>query len=299
MTKLLPDPEYELTIQDALRLLSESFFNMARGFIEHVPNLLIGFFVILGTWLFSWLSQKVLHRLIDGRRMRQSLKDLFSKLLSISIWVAGLLAASIAIFPSVRPESILAGLGLSSIAIGFAFKDVVENFLAGFLILVREPLEIGDVIRCGDVEGRVEQITIRDTLIRQPDGQRVIVPNGKLFKEPVWIRTDQEHRRVTVTVGIAYGEDIRTARDVITDAVQGLESVDKSAGVEVFVHELNSSSVDFRVSWWTGSTPGEVRRSRDEVVEAVKYSLDDAGIQIPFPHVTLTSDETFKVERAS
>lgn len=281
----------EFSVSKAANLLLESLREMFEGFVQHVPNLLIAGVALALTWAASSLLQKVYWRFVRNRRLRRSLKDLFAKLLSIAIWVVGMLAASVVVFPSIKPESILAGLGLSSIAIGFAFKDVVENFFAGFLILIRDPLEIGDFIKCEDVEGKVEQISIRDTLLRQTDGQQVVIPNGMLFKNPVWIRTDREVRRVTVICGVAYDEDVDQARDVIRGAVEGLPSVDAKQEVQVFACEFNSSSVDFEVAWWTGSEPLDIRKSRDEVIAAVKSALDEAGIEIPFPYRTLTFKE--------
>lgn len=288
----------EISPETTWNLLVASIRDMFQGFVQHLPNLLIALVVVAGTWALSAFAQGLYWRFVEKRRLRRSLKDLFAKALAITIWILGLMAASIVVFPSVKPESILAGLGLSSIAIGFAFKDVVENFFAGFLILIREPLEIGDFVKCGDVEGQVETITIRDTLIRQTDGQRVIVPNAMLFKNPVWIRTDQEQRRVTILCGVAYDVDLDRAREVIHGAVTPLESVVAERDVQVFVHGFGSSSIDFEVAWWTGSKPVEIRRSRDEVVAAIKAALDDAGIEIPFPYRTLTFKEPLGLDNA-
>lgn len=287
----------DFSVSNAWDLLMESLLDMFQGFVQHLPNLLIALVVLVLGWALSWAAQKAYWRLVRDRRLRRSLKDLFAKLISITVWTLALLAASVVVFPSVKPESILAGLGLSSIAIGFAFKDVVENFFAGFLILIREPLEIGDFIKCDNVEGKVETITIRDTLIRQTDGQRVVVPNGMLFKNPVWIRTDQEERRVSVICGVAYDVDLEEAQGVIQKALEGLDSIVGSREVEVYAHEFGSSSIDFEVTWWTGSKPGEIRRSKDEVVRAIKAALDDAGIEIPFPYRTLTFKEPLSVEQ--
>ena len=298
MTLLRASNEVELedfSASTAWDLLLKSLLDMFEGFVQHLPNVLVALVVLFLTLALSWIAQKAYWRVVRKRRLRQSLKELFGKIVSISVWAIGLLGASVVVFPSVKPESILAGLGLSSIAIGFAFKDVVENFFAGFLILIREPLEMGDFVKCGDVEGKVESITIRDTLIRQTDGQRVIVPNGMLFKNPVWIRTDQEERRVSITCGVAYDVDVAEARSVIQKAVDGLDSVVSSRDVQVYASEFGSSSVDFEVTWWTGSKPGEIRRSKDEVISAIKAALDKAGIEIPFPYRTLTFKEPLSV----
>ena len=206
------------------------------------------------------------------------------------------------VFPSLTPAKALTALGLGSVAIGFAFKDVFENFLAGILILLREPFALDDFIECSGIEGQVSEITIRDTHIRQTDGQLVVMPNAILFKQPVTVRTSQNLRRAEITVGVAYDEDVDAARDVIYDAVVAVDMVrDDVRDVQVFAKEFGASSVDYQVTWWTGSRPVDIRASRDKVVASIKRALDDAGIEIPFPYRTLTFKDSTKdvVEQAA
>lgn len=290
-----PSTKTEFSLSNARELLEQSLGNMFAQFIDMLPNLVIASFVLVATFFATRIFKRIYRRVIENRKLRPSLKDLIAKLVTVAIWCVGLLASAAIVFPSIDPSSILAGLGLSSIAIGFAFKDVVENFFAGFLILIRDPLEIGDFIECQEVRGKVEEITIRDTLIRQVDGQRVIVPNAMLFKNPVNILTDKKTRRVTIMCGVAYDTDLAQARDVIQKAVEGCSSRDGE--VQVFANAFGASSIDFEVAWWTGSTPLAVRRSRDEVVEAIKRALDDAGIEIPFPQRTLWFKEPLAVSK--
>jgi small-conductance mechanosensitive channel len=141
------------------------------------------------------------------------------------------------------------------------------------------------------MEGFVEDINIRDTNIRRVDGQRIVIPNAMLFKNPVKVRTDLDRRRVTIMCGVAYGEDVDEARQVIYEAVDKLDSVDSDKKVQIFAQAFGASSIDFEVTWWTGSSPLEIRQSRDQVVAAVKRALDEAGIEIPFPYRTLTFKE--------
>ena len=109
------------------------------------------------------------------------------------------------------------------------------------------------------------------------------------FKNPVTIRTARDVRRTTVICGVAYGEDVDRAREVIAEAVRGVDAVrDDVRDVEIFAQEFADSSINFEVTWWTGSRPIDIRSSRDKVVAAVKRALDDAEIEIPFPYRTMT-----------
>ena len=266
------------------------------GFLKVLPQLGLALGVVLLTWLASSLVSKGIGRLF-GTSLRRSLHDLLDRLLSVGIWVTGFMIAATIAFPSLSAEELIATIGLGSIAVGFAFKDIFENFFAGILILFREPFRIGDYVECNDIKGWVKRITIRDTHIHQTTGERVVMPNAMLFKNPVYVMTDKDIRRTTVICGIAYGEDVDEGRDVIYKAVEGCESVHGDEPVEIFAQNFGDSSIDYEVTWWTGSSPREIRKSRDEVVAAVKRALDEAGIEIPFPYRTLTFKEPLEILR--
>ena len=276
--------------------LAEQLAGWGEAAVEAAPRLGVALAVLLATWLTVRAVRMAVARV--GRRLRPNLVEVLQLVSSVGIYfIGGLIALTIA-FPTITPSSALTTLGLGSVAIGFAFKDTFENFLAGILILFREPFRIGDFVECDGVEGQIEQITIRDSRIRQVDGQLVVVPNHELFRNPVVVRTDKELRRTSIVVGVAYGEDVDEARRVIHDAVVAVNSVrDDVHDVQVFAKEFNESSLDFEVAWWTGSLPVDIRASRDQVVGAVKRALDEAGIEIPFPYRTLTFKEPLRLSR--
>ncbi|WP_299559173.1 mechanosensitive ion channel family protein [uncultured Sulfitobacter sp.] len=280
--------------------LRDQLEGYVTGFWSVLPQLVLSF-VFLG---FVWLCIKVLRwivpRTLRRARMRRSLVDVVLMLLTVSAWLFGTLIAVTIAFPTITPGRALTALGVGGVAIGFAFKDVFENFLAGVLLLVREPFSIDDFIECEHIDGQVEEITIRDTHVRQTDGQLVVAPNAMFFKNPVTIRTARDVRRTTVICGVAYGEDVDRARDVIAAAVRGVDAVrDDVRDVEIFAQEFADSSINFEVTWWTGSRPIDIRTSRDKVVAAVKRALDDEGIEIPFPYRTMTFKEPLALARAA
>jgi small-conductance mechanosensitive channel len=275
--------------------LQSTVLGVWTEFVGHVPYLVAGLFVVVGTWCGVALFHRLSHRLFRRSKLRPSLQELIVRLLTIGLWGAGLLLAAMVVFPGLTPTRALGGLGVASLAVGFAFKDIFENFFAGILILWRFPFETGDFIQCEGIEGKVEDVTIRMTVIRQVTGELVVVPNGLLFKNPVEVLTDPPKRRITVMTGVAYGEDVEEAVAVIEDALESCETVASDRDVEIFPHAFGASSIDIEVTWWTDPKPLDVRRSRGEVVTAVKKALDDAGIEIPFPYRTLTFKEPLRV----
>lgn len=277
---------------EPFKIASDQLQSHATALIEASPRLIGAIILILLFWLAARALRWIIRRVARRARLRTALVDLLTMLSFAVVLVVGVLAAAAVLFPTVTPGKLLTALGLGSVAIGFAFKDILENFFAGVLILLREPFGVGDHIASQAAEGAVEEITIRDTRIRQTDGQLVVVPNAALFQNAVMVRTDQEFRRTSITCGVAYAEDVDEARSVIERAVKAVDLVrDDVRDVQVFAKEFGSSSIDFEVAWWTGSKPVDIRASRDRVVAAVKRALDEAGIEIPFPYRTLTFNE--------
>ena len=269
-------------------------------FWKLLPQLVAAVVFLVIATLAIWAIRTYLPRALRRARMRSSLVDVTMMLLTVGLWLAVALVAITIAFPNVTPAKAIAALGIGGLAVGFAFKDVFENFLAGTLLLIREPFQVGDYIECNGIEGQVERITIRDSHVRQTDGQLVVTPNAVLFKEPVVVRTSRDLRRTTIICGVAYGEDVDEARDVIRSAVKAVDSVrDDVRDVQIFAQAFGASSIDFEVTWWTGSRPVDIRSSRDKVVAAVKRALDDAGIEIPFPYRTLTFKDPLALNRAA
>ncbi|MCF8881360.1 mechanosensitive ion channel [Erythrobacter sp. SN021] len=281
---------YDQTV-NTFSTLQDQLVDMAEGFVRAVPGLVIALFILLLTWIIAKFAVRIADRLTAGTEIRPSLKQLIDTIVRLAIWIVGLMIALIVVMPGMTPASLLAGLGIGAVAIGFAFQDIFENFLAGVLIMVREKMRIGDVIECEGITGKVEHITLRETHVRKLSGELSVVPNSILFKNPVEIFTDKEQRRHEVVVGVSYDTQLDHAADVIRRAVEGLDDVLASKGVDIFAQEFNSSSVDFLVRWWAGSTPRDGWESKDKVVRAIKAALDNAGIEIPFPYVTHTFKE--------
>lgn len=281
----------------AWRVVVDSVYEIWGQFLERLPLIVAGLVVLLLTWIVGRIVDRVVRYSLSKTKLRRSLRDLIRQLIYLTIWVVGLLIAAM-VSTGLTPSKVLTVLGLSSIAIGFAFKDIVENFFAGALILWRFPFEPGDYIECEDIKGQVEETTIRMTNVRQVDGQLVIVPNAQLFKSPVNVLTSQKKRRITVMCGVDYDTDLDQAQQVLQECVEACDTVSERHAVQIFAQEFGDSSINFEITWWTGSTPLEVRESRDQVVRAVKKALDAADISIPFPHRTHTFKQPMQVVRA-
>lgn len=277
--------------------LRDQLQDMGTGFIEALPSIAIALIILFVTWIVARFAVRISDMIVGRTEIRASLKNLIDTLVKLGIWLIGLFIAAVVVMPDLTPASLLAGLGIGAVAIGFAFQDIFENFLAGVLIMVREKMRIGDIIECEGITGKVEHITLRETHVRKLSGELTVVPNSILFKNPVEIFTDVDQRRHEVVVGVSYDTQLDHAADVIHRAVEDVDDVLASKGVDIFAQEFNSSSVDFLVRWWAGSTPRAGWESKDKVVRAIKAALDEASIEIPFPYVTHTFKETVPVSQ--
>jgi len=280
------------------QLINERIEEIARSTIAIMPNLIAA---LVALTVFLLLRSAVVYglkRLFQSWNMRRALREALLSLVSVLMIVVAIMVTATVAVPGLSPADLLTSLGIGSLAIGLAFRDTFENFLAGLLILMRKPMRIGDYIECDEVAGKVDEITLRDTYVRRTDGVLVLVPNSYIFKNPTRVLTDLPLIRNDIVVGVAYGEDVDAARRVIEGAFEGLATVSEDRAIEVFATEFNSSSIDFEVTWWCGSSPLEIRQSRDKVVAAIKRALDEAGIEIPFPYRTLTFKDRDLVEQA-
>ncbi|MEM1087064.1 MAG: mechanosensitive ion channel family protein [Pseudomonadota bacterium] len=269
-------------------IITQSVRDMLRGAASHFPNIMFALLALLLTLVVARIARSVIAGFMKRAGTRQALIRLFQNLIGIASWIVGISISATILFPSITPAEIIAGLGLTSVAIGFAFKDVFENFLAGVIILAREKMRIGDVIECEGVFGRIESIEIRETHIRDTDGELIIVPNAFLFKNPLDIETDQKLKRQDLVIGVDYDCDLSEVTSVLEDTLKNCNSIDGSKPTEVACINFGGSSIDFKLFWWTDSQPKAQRRSYHEVALAVKKALDDAGIGIPFPQTTLS-----------
>lgn len=278
--------------------LQKQLESMAEGFVQALPSLVIALMVLMVTWMLARFAVRMADKLTSRATIRNDLKQLLDTLVRLFVWVIGSLVALTVAVPSFTPAGAFAGLGVGALAIGFAFQDIFENFLAGVLIMLRDKMNIGDSIQCNSIQGKVERITLRETHIRQFTGELTVVPNSMLFKNPVRILNDEPVRRDELVVGISYDADLDQAESILREAVSGVEGVDSSKTILVVAQTFNSSSIDFLIQWWADTTPRDMRITKSDAIKAIKAALDGAEIEIPYPYVTNTFKEALPIDRA-
>lgn len=257
---------------------------MAEYAIRLIPSLILGIIVFIIFWVLARLVRTVVRRVAQRRKGSRNVGLVFARLSQGALIILGLLISLTIVFPSFQPADLLATLGIGGVAIGFAFRDVLQNFLAGILILLTEPFQLDDQIIFKDYEGTVERIQTRATTIRTYDGRRVVIPNGELFTNSVTVNTAYEKRRLQYDIGIGYGDDIATAKKIILEVLRSKDNILHDPSPEALVVDLADSTINIRARWWINSPlRADVVSSFDDVLETVCNRLVEAGIDLPFP----------------
>ncbi|MGE6480982.1 mechanosensitive ion channel family protein [Psychrobacter namhaensis] len=262
--------------------------DLASGFIERIPYFVAALIVLGIFWLLSLLFKKVVHKFLGARVRHQNLVKVFQRVGGALILFIGFMIAMVVAIPGFTPAKLIGALGIGSVAIGFAFKDIFQNLLSGILLLLSEPFRIGDQIISGDYEGTVEDIKIRATTIRTYDGRQVVIPNSDLYTSALTVNTAYKQRRLQVAVGIGYEDDIETAKSKILAALGKAATVSTHQAPSVIATGFGDSSIDLMVRWFIDDgTQAHKVASIHEVMVQIKNALDEAGINIPFPIRTL------------
>lgn len=255
------------------------------GFVLMLPNIVLAIVVFAVFYLAGRSIRSLVKRLTRKHRQARNLGLVLGRLSQGITILVGLFVALSIVIPSFKAGDLVQLLGVSGVAIGFAFRDILQNFLAGILILLTEPFQIDDQIIFKNFEGTVENIQTRATTIKTYDGRRILIPNAELFTNSVTVNTAFESRRLEYDVGIGYGDDLDCAKELILEAIANVDGVLKDPFPDVLVMELAESSVNIRVRWWI-NPPRRVDalNSRDKVLSAIKQKLYvENGIDLPYP----------------
>lgn len=272
----------------------EQIQRMGNTFVQRTPYLLVALLVFAAFYLAAKVLRGATYRVFQKRTRHRNVGFVIGRLAQGLLIIFGLLVALVIALPSFRPGQLVQLLGISSVAIGFAFRDILQNFLAGILLLLTQPFRIDDQIRFGEYEGIVEEIQTRATLLRTYDSRRIVIPNAELFTNSVTVNTAYEHRRLEYDVGIGYGDDVEQAKELMLEAVRNVEGVLSDPAPDALLVGFGASSVSVRVRWWIEPPRrSDALDTQDKVLMAIKRTFGANGIDLPFDtRVVLFHDQT-------
>lgn len=271
----------------------DSINGMLTAIIERLPFVLAGLLAAAVFFAAGRLFRSIFLAATGKVKLDARLRLLFSRFIVVVCVIFGILTALTIIVPSFRFGDLVAGVGLTTFALGFATKDILNNFISGVLILWQQPFKIGDQIFLDKVQGRVEYIGVRATSLRKDDGDLVLVPNGEMYSSTLTIRGAGTKRRMALDLALSYEDDISVAKELIHDALVQTEGVVTEPPPKVFVTDLTSDGVMLTINFWLNTFEARPREVLDRASTAIVSSVTKAGIE-PYPpnSVVVRSAET-------
>lgn len=270
-------------VTDVRASVDTAFARLLEAAISIVPRALAALLVIGVFWALAAGVRAVI-RIISRRLIRdRTVENLIKQVSYYTVWLLGLIVAATAF--GLEPGTLATGLGLTSLALGFALKDILSNFVSGLLILTLRPFQLGDQIIIGETEGSVERIELRATQIRTYDGRRVLVPNAETFTSRVTNNTAAPVRRGQVICYLAYDIDVPQVLRVLEEATQRAEGVIAEPRPTVAIREMGQSELAFQVQFWCDSRRSDFMLTASRVRANLIEALRAAGIALPGPAV--------------
>lgn len=266
---------------EVLVLMEAAFVRLAESARTVLPRalatiIILTFFGVLA-WVVRWLLTRLFAVVINNR----TTENLIRQIIYYTIWVLGIIIAVNAL--GFDPQALATGIGLSSLALGFALRDILSNFISGLLILLLRPFELGDEIVVGDTEGAVERIELRATEIRTYDGRLVLVPNAELFTVRVTNNTASPTRRGALILPVGYDVDLPRTMEIIRQAIAATPGVLTKPPNTVIVREMNAEDIVLELRFWTESTRRDFLEAASAVAQSVVAALKEAAIPLPEP----------------
>jgi small conductance mechanosensitive channel len=263
----------------------ENFLGKAGNLVElYGPPLLLALVtLIIGWWIIKWLT-RVFVKIMDKRDVDAGLKSFLKSMVSILLKI--MLIISVAGMVGIETTSFIAILGAAGLAIGMALSGTLQNFAGGVMILLFKPFKVGDFIEAKGHMGSVREIQIFNTILKTPDNKTIIIPNAQISNDSMVNFSTEEKRRVDLTFGISYSDDIDKAKGIIDDIVKAdsriLNEPDKPF---IAVSELADSSVNFVVRLWANAS--DYWGIFFDMQEKVKKTFDAKGVTFPFPQMDI------------
>lgn len=251
------------------------------GFLLFLPRMLAAMVLFVITlYLAAWIS-KLIRRILEKRRTDPGMTLLIYHVIRWTIVILGTISALKQV--NFEVTAFLAGLGILGFTVGFALQDISQNVIAGFLLLIQKPFELGDLIQIDDYTGTVQSVDLRSTELRTRDSHNVLIPNAYVFTKPITNYSRQATWRISLPIGVAYNSDLELVQRVTLQAVQVLPDVLDDPAPLIYFHTFNDFSIDFTLYYWIDGRITNPFTATHPAIIAIQKAFAQASIEIPYP----------------
>jgi len=260
--------------------MDTTFFEFFNSLPPIVPDIFVALLIFFGSVFLAKFLRRLLDKMFQSRGVDPEISILLGQLLYWSILIFGIIAALQRFFDV---SAFLAGLGILGFTIGFALQEIMQNFVAGIILLIQQPFDIGNFVTTSSYSGTIVAINMRTTEIETLDGRLIIIPNAQVLSNPIENYSRADQLRVGLPVGVSYDTDLDLARAAILDALPTVKGYLADPAPSIIYHTFGESSIDIDVRFWIDTSKNNLFTAKDEAIILTKGALDAKGINIPFP----------------
>lgn len=251
------------------------------GFVENLPQLIAGILIfIIGLWL-ARIAKKLTTRTMERRKADKEITILTARIVRWTVVIfAGIFALQQA---GQEVSALLAGLGILGFTVGFALQDVSSNFVAGMLLLIQQPFELGDLIEVSGDTGTVVNVDLRSTELITLDGRHVLIPNSDVFTNTITNFTRTKRRRISLPIGVGYDADLEMVEKLACETVAQITGVLDDPAPAVFFDGFGDFAMNITVAYWYDTSETGFTDAKNSGIVMLKKAFEDAKIDMPYP----------------
>jgi small conductance mechanosensitive channel len=264
----------------AFRIIVWGWLKSTQGGLRWLKNISFFLLTLLVSYIFAVVLGRITQRTVSvSKKFSDLLRQFFVSAVRKTVMIIGIIIALSMLEIDIAP--LVAGLGVAGFILGFALQGTLSNFASGLMILIYRPFDVGHIIEAAGIRGKVDSMSLVSTTVTTPDNQIVVVPNGEIWGGVITNVTGSKTRRIDMTFGISYSDDISKASQILERIVSTHELILKDPEPTIKVHELGDSSVNFVCRPWVKTA--DYWTVYWDVTRAVKEQFDAEGVSIPFP----------------
>jgi len=289
-----------LQLANLIEKLTHKLVGWVEALVIMLPNLLVALLAFMLALPLSRWAARLSGRMLTRLTRNPPVAHLAATVVRVLVIVAATSFSLELLRLDKTVTSLLAGVGVAGLALGFAFQDIASNFISGLMMAMMRPFEVGDLVEVASHTGRVVTMSMRDTEVETVDGRSVVIPNREIFQNPIVNFTRTPSRRLEFAIGIDYDEDLESVHDTIVSSLDDMAGRLADHVVEVLFEEFGENTIKAQVLVWLSAADElHYRRCRSHAIIAIKRALDASGVVLPIPARTMELGPDYLVNARS